>query len=424
MELIASRARAQQLEAALAGSPGGAHSAPVARELAVATALRSAGAVLAPSPSEEFRAALRTRLLAVAAVQGIGETATAPVPAAVSWRSRAATVAAGVTAAAVAVTGVSAAASQSLPGDPFYGLKRTAEGVQLSLADGAQEEGVRHLQFADTRMRELRQLVLGRDLSGDAEAPDAARVTALLEDMDDETRSATRLLTEAFRSTAEADPVERLARFAESQDAGLREVLPELPQEARPRLRESLALVADVRTTADELLLLRDCTAECDPEAAAPTVPVGPGTDVAEAPCVCPTPVPEPSVAPVPGTAPTPTASGDPTGAPPSARPSSPAPAPSPSPSRSPSPSPSSGPGLPLPTLTDPGLPLPTLSPLPGLPTDGSVEVPSLPDGDGIVDGLLDGTGGALSGLAGVSLALGPAGAPALLAAVLHSWFD
>ena len=37
-----------------------------------------AGAALAPSPSEEFRAALRTRLLAVAAVQGIGETAAAP----------------------------------------------------------------------------------------------------------------------------------------------------------------------------------------------------------------------------------------------------------------------------------------------------------------------------------------------------------
>lgn len=383
MQLTA-RARAQAFDAALAGAPSG----PLAREVAVAGALTATGAALVPAPSEEFRAALRGRLLAVAAVQGIGETARTPVPAAVSWRSRAATVAAGVTAAAVAVTGVSAAASQSLPGDPFYDVKRAAEGVQLWLADGAAEEGERYLQFAEERRRELQALALGRDLEGREGAPAPAQVSELLTDMDEQTRSATRLLTEAFRATSDAEPLERLAAFAAAQAEALEEVLPELPAQSRPRLRASLALVTDVRTTADELLALRDCTAECDPAAAAP----GAGT-TADEPCDCPTPVPAPSVAPAPATS----APSSPAPGPASGSTATPTPAPAPSSSPSPRPSPSTSPTPLVPLPTEPGVPLPTLPPLP----DGDVQVPALPDGT------LGAVTDTLTGVAGV-LVLGP----------------
>lgn len=377
------RARAQAFDAALAGAPSGS----LAREVALAGALTTTGAALAPAPSAEFRAALRGRLLAVAAVQGIGETARTPAPAAVSWRSRAATVAAGVTAAAVAVTGVSAAASQSLPGDPFYDVKRAAENVQLWLADGPAEEGERHLQFAEERRRELQALALGRDLEGREGAPAPAQVSELLADMDEQTRSATRLLTEAFRTTSDAEPLERLAAFAAAQAEALEQVLPELPTESRPRLRESLALVSDVRTTADELLVLRDCTAECDPAAAAPTAPAEGAT--ADQPCDCPTPVPAPSVAP----APAPSAPSSPAPGPASGSTATPSPAPSGSSSPSPRPSPSTSPTPLVPLPTEPGVPLPTLLPLP----DGDVRVPALPDGTlGAVTDALTGVAGAL----------------------------
>ena len=385
------RARAEQLDAALSRDVPADLPADLALDLALVARLQSAGQACAPAPTDDFRTALRTRLLAVAAVQGIGETATAPSrsPArgAVSWRQRAGAVAAGVTASLVAVTGVAAAASASLPGDPFYGLKRTTEGVQLSLADGAAEEGERHLQFAETRLHELHQMALGRDLSGPPELgdDDADRVVGLLDDMDVETRSATRLLTEAFRDSRDAAPVERLAEFAERQHDGLSAVLPELPGVSRTRAGESLALVATVQTAAADLLMLRDCTAACDPSAAAPglpgpAAPGGAGT-AADEPCSCPTPAPSPVTAPVP-TAPEP--SEEPRPATSSPAPSSPSPAPS-SPSPAPSPSPTSSPEpLPVPV---PPLPTPTLPPLPGLSPDQPVQVPPL-SGSGVLTGL------------------------------------
>ncbi|HWH28379.1 MAG TPA: DUF5667 domain-containing protein, partial [Mycobacteriales bacterium] len=298
-------------------------------------------AATAPAASDEFRAALRTRLMAVAAVQGVGSAASAPAPAAaaVSWRQRAATVAAGLTAGVVAVTGVSVAASMSLPGDPFYRVKRAAEGVQLRLADGAAEEGRRHAQFAAERLRELEEMVAGGSLS----TGELAAALALLDDMDADTRNAQRLLTAAFRDTRDAAPVQELADFAEQQRAGLSGLMDDLPDDLRPRATTSLALLTEVQATAEELLLLRHCTAECDPEASAPVLD-DPGSSVGT-PCECPAPVPAPTVAPpapsatTPAPAPTPSgssgSSGDPTPAPP--------------PATSPSPSPT--PLVPLPTL-------------------------------------------------------------------------
>lgn len=384
MDLTVSRRQAEAFDAALtSGHPDG-----LAREVAVTEALRELGTRTAVEPTAEFRTALRSRLLAVAAVQGIGETATAPTPspapAAVSWRRRAATIAAGAMASAVAVTGVSVAASQSLPGDPFYGLKRTAEDVQLRFADTAEEEGARHLQFAATRLRELRELALGRDLAGregELSDADAERIAALLDDMDAETRAAQRLLTEVFRATSDAAPLERLARFAEQQSEGLRTVLPALPGDTRSRARTSLALVVDLRSTAGELLQLRDCSAACDPASSAPVLPE-PGSDPSAVdPCECPAPAPAPSVAPAPtGPAPAPGASGEATPAP---APASPAPAPTSEPTSEPTP----GPTLPVPLPTVP-LPTPTLPPLPPLPGEDLIEVPPLVGDGGLLDGL------------------------------------
>lgn len=398
-------------------------------DVALAVRLCDAGAALAPEPSTEFRTALRTRLLAVAAVQGIGETAAAPVQtpvraparvpvtaaAAVSWRQRAAAVGAGVMATVVAVSGVAVASSQSLPGDPFYVVKRTTESVQLRLADGAQEEGERHLQFAATRLREVRALVLGRDgegRDGSLSAADDLRVREALDDMDVETRAALKLLTDAFRETEEPGPLEALTEFADRQRRALVAVLPALAAPSRSRAEQSLALVADVRSQADELLLLADCTGACDPTSTAPVLPPAQTLpDAAAPPCACPTPLPAPSVAAAPSATPSsssgasrPTASPSPS---PSAS-SEPSASPTPSPTPTPSRSPSSSPPLPLPVPTVPSLP-----PLP--PLDDALDPVQVPR--------LSGDDGALGGLLGVAplLVIGP-GAASVTHRVLHWW--
>jgi hypothetical protein len=399
------RSRAEALDAALSAPAVPAQADGVAREVALVALLRSAGESAAARPTDEFRDALRTRLVAVGTVQGVGVTATSsPRPAAVSWRQRAAAVAVGAMASAVAVTGVAAASSQSLPGDPFYGVKRTTEDVQLHLAHGATAQGTRHLQFAATRLRELRELAFGRDLSdrdGALTTADTARVDALLADMDAETRAAARLLTTASQEGRDDEPLRQLARFADQQRQVLLQVVPVLPGGSAARARGSIALVTAVRARTQQLLDAPGCTAACNPAGAAPVVPGGAGAG----PCTCLTPAPGASGAPG-------TQTGTSTGPGTTARPgTTPAPgassATSPEPSSStgsPKSSPAPGPSLPpLPVPTVPTLPLPV--PVPTLP----LPLPTVSSLPLQVPGVT-GSGGPLSGLVGAVAPLVPGG--------------
>ena len=369
---------------ALAGNP----------DLALVAQLRTAGAALDAGvvPRAEFKDALRMRLMAVATVQAAAPVETAAparaLPRAASWRRRTGVAAAGAMASVVAVSGVAVAGSQSLPGDPFYGVKRTTEAFQLRTADGDVERGTRHLDFAATRLREVRGLTLGRDAvdagpqlgpaamgggitlrSSEQPLADGAalsagvaeRVRTTLADMDSQTRKGTTLLTDAYRASQAPEPLRALSRFTSRQTAGLEELLPALPPAAQPRARASLALLSDVGEQADELLGIGTCGAGCDPSQAAPSLPGTPSvgsTGSADCDCAAPAPAPQPSVVP-PSSEPAPQPSS------PQPQPtSSPSPQPQPQPSRSPSASPTPSPTpssiLPIPVPTLP-VPVPTL---------------------------------------------------------------
>ena len=284
------RGRAAELARRLEAAPG---SEPLV------AALLTTGAQLAAdvAPREQFRDDLRTRLMAVAAVQA-APAAGAPVaaPAAVSWRvpSRAGGVAAGAMAAVVADTGVPVAGSRSLPGDPFYWVKRQVEGFSLRTADGDVARGTHHLDQASTRLREVGGLVLGRDqLAGPAPsasgfrlvaaskpsavmplgAPVAERVRQTLSDMDTATLRGQELLDAVFRSTGARGQLQVMGRWANEQGDGIERLLPALPQAARERALTSLALVVGVAADADALLGTSDCGPACDPTGGAPSAP-------------------------------------------------------------------------------------------------------------------------------------------------------
>jgi hypothetical protein len=386
---------------ALAGALDGPAGAAVAAEPAVVPlrALAEQLQALPLGPRPEFRDALRTRLMAVAAVAEPDLAAplfASPAERARAWvegwrvqRSLAAT-AAGM-AAVVGIAGVGVASSRSLPGDPFYGVKRGAEGVQLSLARGDVAKGERHLQFAETRLEEVARLV-GEDVAlGSAGltalgGSTAERVTDALADMDEATSRGTRLLTEAYREDRDADPLKTLAAFAKRQKSGLAEVLPALPAAARPAAEESLALIADVEMRAAALLNNGVCGQECAPAPVSPSPSATPqpqpqpeptSTDsLGPQPCSCsPEPQPEPTATSEPQPEPSRTSS--------------------PTPSSSPSPSPSSEPSrvpVPLPSPVDEIVedlidevedllptPLPTLPAAPQAPAAPAADQPALP---------------------------------------------
>jgi type IV secretory pathway VirB2 component (pilin) len=404
MNPFGTRARSEELARLLDGAVvlGAALTGQTAQYAGVAGRLRMLGAELAPTvtPRAEFRTALRTRLVAVASVQSANVAA--PVPAksralesAVSWtRTRRAQrgigLAAGAMASVVAVAGIAVAGSQSLPGDPFYSVKRGGEALELRTAGGDVAKGSKHLQFAAERLKEVRELSLGRDaaFTGPVDQPLASaafggslskRVRGALTDMDRETRTGSDLLTSAYRDSNSDAPLEILSRFAGRQTRDLTALLPDLPAGARPQAESSLALVSRVAVQSSELLAVGVCTGQCAPVQAAPSLPptTGPMPQPApsattEAPCGCqpapaptrtsdPTPAPTPQPTPEPSTAPSPTSSH---------------PAPSPS-SASPLPVPTDVPSEVPTAIPSLPVPVPTLTPLPAV----DVSLPPLPLG-------------------------------------------
>ena len=223
--------------------------------LAVTTALRDLPTV--PGPRAEFRAQLRLRLVAVAAVQ-VPEAEASPVAkvreATRTWRVQRRMVAAAAGAAVVtAVAGVGIGASRSVPGQPFYGVKKAAEGAQLATTFGTEARGKRHLQFARTRLTEVEALAAGRSSAMGAQRVLATRFVAdsgssslilsTLRAMDAETRDGANDLFAAFGATGSAEPLRALNKFTTTQYDDLHTLLPELPTSVQDRAATSLALL-------------------------------------------------------------------------------------------------------------------------------------------------------------------------------------
>ena len=288
MTLLGVRSSAEAL-ARLLEESGGAQTVPVIARLHSA---RPALEALA-APRAEYRSALRTRLVAVASVQAPVVAMQAPVAAPKGRPTtrrvpRRIGVTAGAMASVVAFVGLGVAGSRSLPGDPFYSLKLSAEELQLGLASGDDGRGAAHLEFAATRLREVKGLRYGRQVlslgpfgSSRVLASPAGsdaltrRMETAMSDMDAETSSGRRLLERSFRASHRQEPLRLLMSFSEQQDAGLRQLMPALPLLARSRARRSLELVRTVGSDAAALLAATGCTGTCSP------VPLAPGVSTA-----------------------------------------------------------------------------------------------------------------------------------------------
>ena len=288
MTLLGVRSSAEEL-ARLLEESGGAQTVPVIARLHSA---RPALEALA-APRAEYRSALRTRLVAVASVQAPVAAMQAPVAAPKGRPTtrrvpRRIGVTAGAMASVVAFVGLGVAGSRSLPGDPFYSLKLSAEELQLGLASGDDGRGAAHLEFAATRLREVRGLRYGRQVLSlgpfgssrvlaSSAGSDALtrRMETAMSDMDAETSSGRRLLERSFRASHRQEPLRLLMSFSEQQDAGLRQLMPALPLLARSRARRSLELVRTVGSDAAALLAATACTGTCSP------VPLAPGVGTA-----------------------------------------------------------------------------------------------------------------------------------------------
>jgi len=227
----------------------------------LADRLGSAGAQV--RADDEFRDRLRQRLIAVASVHGINaEPGFRPPPAVdrepglrafpvVRHRvPRRITVVSGTLAGLVALSGVGFASGGANPGDALYGVKRSRETAQLTLARSAVARGQLHLGFARNRLSEAAAAVR-----------DPAQLRRLLADMDSDTRLGMADLGTAAATQHHPAPLDLVDEFAALQRRELTSLVtaPTSPAQAKARIRISLALLDRIRERSSALRPVLRC---------------------------------------------------------------------------------------------------------------------------------------------------------------------
>jgi Domain of unknown function (DUF5667) len=315
--------------------------------LSLAGALRTTGLTIgATAPDPAFRSALRQRLVAVATVTALDPTTattrarSASLVAVRHRTQRRLAALAGAVALSTSLAGVGFAASMSLPGNPFYGVKRTTEAVQLWTARGNAAKGHRNLEFAQTRLAEAEQL-----------PANSSHLASTLAAMNAETNSGSDELIASYQSSNSTEPLDDLTSFAHTQYAGLVQLASTQPVAARAPEATAIAVLGRVIHRV-HTVSHGTCT-QCAPLRGLPMpsggAPSNPGNPTGTGGLPRASGLASPS----PGARTGSTGSGTGTG-------------PMPSPAASGGATPSSGPTAPsTPSTPTPLLPLPTLSPLP-----------------------------------------------------------
>lgn len=200
----------------------------------------------------EFRTGLRAMLVATAEREGVGapaKTGTATgvraslLPAMTGRRARArGAILVGVAAGAIALSGISAASENALPGDALYGMKRSTERAQLALTSSDISRGQLFLDFARTRLDEAATV---RD--------DRLGFSAVLDDMDADTRQGVRLLTTVAAQCTDPAALDAVDTFLGGQRRAVSGLLDRSDHADRDRTRRSLALLDAAGRRADAL---------------------------------------------------------------------------------------------------------------------------------------------------------------------------
>jgi Domain of unknown function (DUF5667) len=192
------------------------------------------------APTRHFKAELRARLIATAEREGIGVTAAAKPRSlkrrTVSARPRArGAIVVGIAAGTLALSGVSVASGEAIPGDTLYGMKRSTERAQLALAGSDASRGQLYLEFARTRLQEA--YAVRSSESG---------FISSLRDMDEETQQGIRVLVGSAINQHDTTALDTIDRFLVGQRMLVAQMLNLSTDAGRQKVTESLELLTRV----------------------------------------------------------------------------------------------------------------------------------------------------------------------------------
>lgn len=226
--------------------------------VAVAAALQPARL---PVPDPSFRYQLRNELVDIASGRRSFGARARDRFVAINERMRRnlrVVVSTGLAAAILAGGGATfAAASNALPGDALYPVKLFREAAQLAVSSG-ESEGLKRLQFARTRLREIK----GLEARG---SKNADLYIATLDRMDSLTQTGSTLLIDAVRSGAAPAILKRVGGFTSVQQQDLQALIPSLPAGAIPAARDSLVVLQLVSRTVNSVLSYCPCNPPSNP---------------------------------------------------------------------------------------------------------------------------------------------------------------
>jgi hypothetical protein len=228
------------------GGPQPVGGEDLAEDLAIVELLRS----MDVGPDAETRARMKQRIL------------TAPPPEKplvlssvrrVGARARLAVAAAAVLCLLMSLAGMSVLLSRdALPGDPLYGIKRTAEGASLGLTFDDESRALKHLEFAASRVTEMETLA-------DRSSSPADHLTALADLNTDAVEGARQFTTYATSSDEKALP--SLRDWALAQYVKLGTLRPRLPGDAGAHADSTMWLLASIAQRAHDLAARSGCSA-------------------------------------------------------------------------------------------------------------------------------------------------------------------
>jgi hypothetical protein len=226
---------AELLDARAGGTPVRSRDDELAAMADTAGALAAMRAPGADRIDPVYRDRLRTRLVAVMDVQGPEPQAAPPVRRRRRVPRRV-VIAGPALAGVLALSGIGAASTGAVPGDTLYGVKRSTESAQLTLASSDVNRGRLFLDFARTRLHEV-----------DAVVGSTQAALQTMDDMDEASRAGTRLLGKAAVDGQDRAPLDALDGFVLAQRADLATLLPKLGPDERDRALDSLVLLEQIQ---------------------------------------------------------------------------------------------------------------------------------------------------------------------------------
>jgi hypothetical protein len=211
-------------------------------------------------PDATFKRGLRAMLLATAEREGIGVTAVAepeaarrasrPARTAGQARARGAIVV-GIAAGTLALSGVSVASGEAMPGDALYGVKRSTERAQIALASSDAGRGQLYLEFARTRLQEAHAVRAG-----------GSGFDSAMDDMDSDTEQGVRLLTTAATERRDTAALDTIDRFVADQRMLVAQLLDLVGPDKRAEVTSSLTLLDTITKRSQSLRVGLACGAK------------------------------------------------------------------------------------------------------------------------------------------------------------------